>query len=233
MSRIALVDDDRNVLTAVSATLRDEGFDVDTYISAQVALDAFSKREPDIAVINVMMPRMGGLEMITKLRQKSQLPVIFLSDKEDVVDEILGLRMGADDYIKKPFHQRLLAERIRSLLRRQSIASDDTLPELEKLIYRGSVTINPNSHSIEVSGKSAALTRSEYLILVALANRPGVVFSRSQLMEILCPDDTYVDERTIDCHIKRLRLKIRTVDATCKRVQCVRGFGYRFSVDLH
>lgn len=210
MSRIALVDDDRNILTSVSMTLEAEGFEVETYNDGQSALDAFGHRLPDMAVLDIKMPRMDGMDLLQRLRKKSvNMPVIFLTSKDDEIDEVLGLRMGADDYVKKPFSQRLLVERIRALLRRQeAIASDATdNPEESKIMERGQLTMDPLRHSVSWKGKDVSLTVTEFLLLQALAQRPGFVKSRDQLMDVAYDDQVYVDDRTIDSHIKRLRKK--------------------------
>jgi len=214
MSKIALVDDDRNILTSVSMTLEAEGFDVETYTDGQQAYDAFSKKMPDMAVLDIKMPRMDGMDLLQRLRQKSALPVIFLTSKDDEIDEVLGLRMGADDYVKKPFSQRLLVERIRALLRRQSALDGVAVPETEetKVIERGNLRMDPLRHSVSWKDKDVTLTVTEFLLLQALASRPGFVKSRDQLMDVAYDDQVYVDDRTIDSHIKRLRKKLRQVD---------------------
>ena len=171
MSRIALVDDDRNILTSVSMTLEAEGFEVETYNDGQAALDAFNKKLPDMAVLDIKMPRMDGMDLLQRLRQKTQMPVIFLTSKDDEIDEVLGLRMGADDYVKKPFSQRLLVERIRALLRRQDAVEGDaagTGPEA-KVMERGHLRMDPLRHSVSWKGKDVSLTVTEFLLLQALA----------------------------------------------------------------
>lgn len=232
MSRIALVDDDRNILTSVSMTLEAEGFEVETYNDGQSALDAFGHKMPDMAVLDIKMPRMDGMDLLQRLRQKeSNLPVIFLTSKDDEIDEVLGLRMGADDYVKKPFSQRLLVERIRALLRRQdAIASDATEnPEASKLMERGDLSMDPLRHSVSWKGKEVSLTVTEFLLLQALAQRPGFVKSRDQLMDVAYDDQVYVDDRTIDSHIKRLRKKMRTADNSFSAIETLYGIGYRYN----
>ncbi len=234
MSRIALVDDDRNILTSVSMTLEAEGFEVETYHDGQSALDAFGQRMPDMAVLDIKMPRMDGMDLLQRLRQKSSnLPVIFLTSKDDEIDEVLGLRMGADDYVKKPFSQRLLVERIRALLRRQeALASDATdNPEESKLMERGELTMDPLRHSVSWKGKEVSLTVTEFLLLQALAQRPGFVKSRDQLMDVAYDDQVYVDDRTIDSHIKRLRKKMRGADNEFSAIETLYGIGYRYNED--
>ena len=231
MSRIALVDDDRNILTSVSMTLEAEGYEVDTYNDGQAALDAFNKRLPDMAVLDIKMPRMDGMELLQRLRQKTSMPVIFLTPKDDEIDEVLGLRMGADDYVKKPFSQRLLVERIRALLRRQDAIAGVEIPTTEenKVMVRGSLTMDPLRHSVLWKGKEVTLTVTEFLLLQALAQRPGFVKSRDQLMDVAYDDQVYVDDRTIDSHIKRLRKKMRTADEEFSAIETLYGIGYRYN----
>lgn len=209
MSRIALVDDDRNILTSVAMTLEAEGFEVETYNDGQAALEAFEKKLPDMAVLDIKMPRMDGMDLLQRLRKKTTMPVIFLTSKDDEIDEVLGLRMGADDYVKKPFSQRLLVERIRALLRRQEALNGDSEGEVEdsKVLARGQLSMDPLRHAVTWKGQDVSLTVTEFLLLQALAQRPGFVKSRDQLMDVAYDDQVYVDDRTIDSHIKRLRKK--------------------------
>jgi two-component system response regulator ChvI len=232
MSKIALVDDDRNILTSVSMTLEAEGFEVETYNDGQQALDAFNRKLPDMAVLDIKMPRMDGMDLLQRLRQKTTMPVIFLTSKDDEIDEVLGLRMGADDYVKKPFSQRLLVERIRTLLRRQD-AEKGVVPEAEtedtKVLQRGELTMDPLRHAVSWKGKDVTLTVTEFLLLQALAQRPGFVKSRDQLMDVAYDDQVYVDDRTIDSHIKRLRKKMRTADSEFSAIETLYGIGYRYN----
>ena len=232
MSRIALVDDDRNILTSVSMTLEAEGFEVETYNDGQSALDAFNHRLPDMAVLDIKMPRMDGMDLLQRLRQKtSTLPVIFLTSKDDEIDEVLGLRMGADDYVKKPFSQRLLVERIRALLRRQEVIANDDIGQVEesKTMVRGDLSMDPLRHAVTWKGQDVSLTVTEFLLLQALATRPGFVKSRDQLMDVAYDDDIYVDDRTIDSHIKRLRKKMRGADKEFSAIETLYGIGYRYN----
>ncbi len=230
MSKIALVDDDRNILTSVSMTLEAEGFEVETYNDGQAALDAFNKKLPDMAVLDIKMPRMDGMDLLQRLRQKTQMPVIFLTSKDDEIDEVLGLRMGADDYVKKPFSQRLLVERIRALLRRQEAISGDAVATTteNKVMERGNLRMDPLRHSVSWKGQDVSLTVTEFLLLQALAQRPGFVKSRDQLMDVAYDDQVYVDDRTIDSHIKRLRKKFKVVDDDFDMIETLYGVGYRF-----
>ncbi len=232
MSRIALVDDDRNILTSVSMTLEAEGFEVETYNDGQAALDAFNKKLPDMAVFDIKMPRMDGMDLLQRVRQKTSMPVIFLTSKDDEIDEVLGLRMGADDYVKKPFSQRLLVERIRALLRRQEvIAGDGEGGEIDtaQVMVRGELRMDPLRHSVTWKGRDVSLTVTEFLLLQALAQRPGFVKSRDQLMDVAYDDQVYVDDRTIDSHIKRLRKKMRMVDDDFSAIETLYGIGYRYN----
>ncbi|MDJ0826568.1 MAG: response regulator transcription factor [Rhodobacter sp.] len=231
MSRIALVDDDRNILTSVSMTLEAEGFEVETYNDGQAALDAFNKRLPDMAVFDIKMPRMDGMDLLQRVRQKTTMPVIFLTSKDDEIDEVLGLRMGADDYVKKPFSQRLLVERIRALLRRQEAIDSGEVGETEasKIMVRGQLSMDPLRHAVTWKGLDVSLTVTEFLLLQALAQRPGFVKSRDQLMDVAYDDQVYVDDRTIDSHIKRLRKKLRSVDSEFSAIETLYGIGYRYN----
>ncbi|MGR3484560.1 MAG: response regulator transcription factor [Paracoccaceae bacterium] len=230
-NKIALVDDDRNILTSVSITLEAEGFEVETYNDGQQAFDAFNRKMPDMAVLDIKMPRMDGMDLLQRLRQKTTMPVIFLTSKDDEVDEVLGLRMGADDYVRKPFSQRLLVERIRALLRRQEAIAGDAapVPEESKEMTRGSLTMDPLRHSVSWKGKPVSLTVTEFLLLQALAQRPGFVKSRDQLMDVAYDDQVYVDDRTIDSHIKRLRKKLRAADGDFAAIETLYGIGYRYN----
>jgi two-component system response regulator ChvI len=225
---IALVDDDRNILTSVSMTLEAEGFAVRTYTDGAEALRALMQQPVDLAVLDIKMPRMDGMELLEKLRRTSELPVIFLTSKDDEVDELMGLRMGADDYIKKPFSQRLLIERIRTLLRREASRSG---PEKggEASVTRGELTLDPHRHLCTWKNQAVELTVTEFLLLKALAQRPGHVKSRDQLMDSAYGENIYVDDRTIDSHIKRVRRKFRQIDPEFDAIETLYGAGYRFS----
>jgi two-component system response regulator ChvI len=229
---IALVDDDRNILTSVSIALQAEGFVTRVYSDGETALKALLDNPPDLAVFDVKMPRMDGMELLRRLREKSVVPVIFLTSKDDELDEALGLAMGADDYIAKPFSQRLLIARIRAILRRTEMRatppSEAPADEEQALIVRGRLSMDPARHRVSWEGKDVTLTVTEFMILEALAQRPGVVKSRNQLMDVAYHDDIYVDDRTIDSHIKRLRRKFRAIDGEFKAIETLYGVGYRF-----
>ena len=228
MSTIALVDDDRNILTSVSIALEAEGFEVRAYTDGVAALTEFSRNPPDLAVLDIKMPRLDGMELLRRLRLKSDLPVIFLTSKDEEIDEVLGLRMGADDYMRKPFSQRLLIERIRAVLRRREAAGDGERSEDDRPISRGPLGMDPLRHAVTWRGEAVTLTVTEFLILKALALRPGVVKSRDQLMDVAYQDETYVDDRTIDSHIKRIRKKFRAVDDGFASIETLYGVGYKF-----
>jgi two-component system response regulator ChvI len=226
---IALVDDDRNILASVSMTLEAEGFEVRTYVDGDSALRGLSARPADLAILDIKMPRMDGMELLGRLRRQSKMPVIFLTSKDDEVDEILGLRMGADDYIKKPFSQRLLIERIRTLLRRHRNRAEGEDPaESEPPILRGDLRLDLDRFGCTWQKRPVDLTVTEFLILKALAQHPGHVKSRDQLMDAAYGESIYVDDRTIDSHIKRLRKKFRAVDDDFAEIETMYGIGYRY-----
>jgi two-component system, OmpR family, response regulator ChvI len=226
---IALVDDDRNILTSVSIALEAEGFRVDTYVDGTDALRGLSQKPVDLAVLDIKMPRMDGMELLGKIREKSGVPVIFLTSKDDEIDEVLGLRMGADDYIKKPFSQRLLIERIRALLRRRELDTS-TGPDgaSEEVIRRGDLIMDPGRHQCSWKGAPVNLTVTEFLLLKSLATRPGHVKNRDQLIDAAYGEHIYVDDRTIDSHVKRLRKKFKTLDEDFSEIETLYGVGYRY-----
>ena len=223
--RIALVDDDQHIITSVSLMLDAEGFEVDTYSDGEQALIGLRRRPADLAMLDIKMPRMDGMELLSKIRENSHLPVIFLTSKDDELDEALGLRMGADDYITKPFSQRLLLERVRAVLRRAE-QTDQT--SSESAINIGQLSIQPDRHSCTWKGDDVKLTVTEFLILSALAKRPGVVKNRDQLLDAAYGETTYLDDRTIDSHIKRLRRKFRDVDPEFDSIETLYGVGYKY-----
>lgn len=229
MNNIALVDDDENILTSVSMFLESEGFAVRVYHDGVTALSALTDIPPDLAVFDVKMPRMDGMELLRRWRQTSDVPVIFLTSKGDEIDEALGLHLGADDYITKPFSQRLLLGRIKAVLRRSQSSATETDTGDEKVIVRGNLTLDPNRHACVWNGEPVRLTVTEFMILQALANRPGYVKSRDQLMDAAYDDQIYVDDRTIDSHIKRLRKKFRVVDQQFDSIETLYGVGYRYN----
>jgi two-component system response regulator ChvI len=229
-NRIVLVDDDRNILTSVSMMLEAEGFTVTTYRDGAEALRGLLADPPDLAVLDIKMPRMDGIELLQRLREKSAMPVIFLTSKDDEVDELMGLRMGADDYIKKPFSQRLLIERIRAVFRRVE-AQKSTAPGAASAaaVKRGELVLDPAQHLCLWKNLPVNLTVTEFLIIQALAQRPGHVKSRDQLIDAAYGEHIYVDDRTIDSHIKRLRKKFREVDKEFAHIETLYGVGYKYN----
>ena len=223
--RIALVDDDQNILTSVSLALEAEGFEVETYSDGEQGLNGISRRPPDLVILDIKMPRLDGMEVLEAIRKKSNLPVIFLTSKDDEVDEALGLRIGADDYITKPFSQRLLLERIKAILRRVNF---DPQMNSESLVIRGDLTLDSSRHESKWKGNDVKLTVTEFLILKVLSQRAGIVKNRDQLMDAAYGETIYVDDRTIDSHIKRLRKKFRVIDKNFDQIETLYGVGYRY-----
>jgi two-component system response regulator ChvI len=231
---IVLVDDDRNIVTSVQMTLEAEGFTVRTYPDGDEALRGLTQQPADLAVLDIKMPRLNGMELLQRLRQganTSKMPVIFLTSKDEEIDEIMGLRMGADDYIRKPFSQRLLLERIRSLLRREQARLQPAVNDPASNLARGDLTLDMARHVCLWKTKTVDLTVTEFLLVKALAQHPGHVKSRDQLMDIAYGDSVYVDDRTIDSHIKRLRKKFREVDDAFCQIETLYGVGYRYKED--
>jgi two-component system, OmpR family, response regulator ChvI len=229
MSTIALVDDDRNILTSVSIALEAEGYRVMTYTDGVSALDGFLTVTPDLAILDIKMPRMDGMETLRRLRLKSDLPVIFLTSKNDEIDELFGLKMGAEDFIRKPFSHRLLTERVKAVLRRVSAKDGAVTKEADsRVMERGFLRMDPERHICTWKNEPVTLTVTEFLLLQALAVRPGVVKSRSGLMEAAYDSQTYVDDRTIDSHIKRLRKKFTASDKEFDAIETLYAVGYRY-----
>ncbi len=229
MPVVALVDDDRNILASVSMVLEAEGFVVETYVDGESALKALSRRPPDIVVLDIQMPRMDGMELLVQLRRKGSLPVIFLTSRDDEVDEILGLRMGADDYICKPFSQRLLIARIRAVLRRHNrVMEEEEAYPSEPPLIRGNLRLDFDRFLCTWKGQNVGLTVTEFMILRTLVQHLGHVKSRDQLMDVAYGDSVYVVDRSIDSHIKRLRKKFREVDSEFREIETMYGIGYRY-----
>nr|WP_194300884.1 response regulator transcription factor [Acetobacter oeni] len=224
-----MVDDDRNILASVQMTLEAEGYQVRTYTDGEQALQDLNARPVDLAVLDVKMPRMDGMELLQRLRARSSLPIIFLSSKDEEVDQLMGLRLGADDYITKPFSQRLLIERIRALLRRNEVNRAEAAGESTgSLLVRGSLSLDEARHRSQWRDQDVPLTVTEFLLVKALAARPGLVKSRDQLIDAAYGDNIYVDDRTIDSHIKRVRKKFRQVDEAFNQIETLYGIGYRY-----
>ncbi len=238
MEHIVLVDDEASILTSVKMALEVEGFRVSTYTNGQDALAGIPKLSADLGVFDIKMPRMDGLELLRRLRAFSAMPVIFLTSKDDEIDEFFGLRMGADDYITKPFSQRLLIEHIRAVLRRTNARLGDKPPlkasdvsadnASDRYFQRGRLVVDAERHETLWDGSPVNLTVTEFSLLEALAIRPGVVKSRDALMDAAYDEQIYVDDRTIDSHIKRLRRKFKAVDPQFNAIETLYGVGYRY-----
>ena len=226
--KIILVDDDSNILTSVSLALRSEGWSVETYNDGEQGLIALQRNNPDIAILDIKMPKLDGMEVLKKLRISSNIPVIFLTSKDDEIDEALGLRMGADDYITKPFSQKLLIERVKAILRRSKDTLTSNDKETSNIIKRGKLSLNMSRYECFWDDVAIKLTVTEFLLLESLASRPGYVKSRDQLMSAAYDDDIYVDDRTIDSHIKRLRRKFKNLDKNFESIETLYGVGYRY-----
>ena len=223
--KIILIDDDNNILTSVSVALKAEGWAVETYNDSEQGLIALQRDTPDIVILDIKMPKLDGMEVLKKLRETNDVPVIFLTSKDDEVDEAIGLRMGADDYITKPFSQKLLIERIRAVLRRSTFKYNDVS---DKLIQRNELSLDPDRHLCKWKGEEIRLTVTEFLILYSLAQRPGLVKNRDQLIDTAYGETIYVDDRTIDSHIKRMRRKFRVYDKDFDHIETLYGVGYRY-----
>ena len=233
MAKITLVDDDENIVVSVSLALESHGHKVKAYYDGAAGLAALESEPPDLAILDVKMPRMDGMEVLRRLRQTTSLPVIILTSKDEEIDEILGFNLGADDYIHKPFSQRLLIERVKAVLRRANPEEGDAggaggNGSASKAIKRGRLTLDPARHDCLWEGKPVRLTVTEFLLLQSLAQRPGFVKSRDNLMDAAYEDQVYVDDRTIDSHIKRMRKKFREVDEEFDAIETLYGVGYRY-----
>ena len=235
MAKITLVDDDENIVTSVSLALESHGHTVKAYYDGAAGLAALENDPPDMAILDVKMPRMDGMEVLRRLRRTSELPVIILTSKDEEIDEILGFNLGADDYMHKPFSQRLLIERVKAVLRRAGRGEDGEMASPAQVaeanaraIKRGKLTLDPARHESLWEGKPVKLTVTEFLLLQSLAQRPGFVKSRDNLMDAAYDDQVYVDDRTIDSHIKRMRKKFREVDPEFDAIETLYGVGYRY-----
>ncbi|MFL2820817.1 MAG: response regulator transcription factor [Alphaproteobacteria bacterium] len=229
MVKICLIDDDQNILASLSLALKSEKFDVETYSDGIAGLEALKNNNFDIAILDIKMPRLDGLEVLQKLRNSSDIPVIFLTSKDDEIDQLLGLKMGADDYITKPFSQKLLIERVKVILKRASFSNKENKVNNDSLIRRGNLLLNMDRHECHWKEERIKLTVTEFLLLESLVNRPGYVKNRDQLMSAAYSDDLYVDDRTIDSHIKRIRRKFKAIDKDFNSIETLYGVGYRFN----
>ena len=230
MAKITLIDDDENIVASVSLALESHGHQVKAFYDGASGLAALESDPPDMAILDVKMPRMDGMEVLRRLRQTTDLPVIILTSKDEEIDEILGFNLGADDYIHKPFSQRLLIERVKAVLRRgrENEEAASGAASTSKAIRRGRLTLDPARHDCLWDGKPVKLTVTEFLLLQALAQRPGFVKSRDNLMDAAYDDQVYVDDRTIDSHVKRMRKKFRQVDPEFDSIETLYGVGYRY-----
>ncbi len=229
MTTIALVDDDRDILELITMMLESEGYHVASYTDGAAALGDFKASSPDLAILDIKMPRMDGLELLRRLREWSDIPVILLTSIADEIDELVGLRLGADDYVRKPFSQRVLVERVAAVLRRSALRHARGESEAgTKTLQRGRLRLDPERRTCTWKGERVTLTATEFLLLEALASRPGVVKTRDALMDAAYSDEIVIDERTIDSHIKRLRRKLKAVDETFDKIETLYGVGYRF-----
>jgi two-component system response regulator ChvI len=231
MARITLVDDDENIVTSVSLALESQGHSVRAYHDGASGLAALENDPPDLVILDVKMPRMDGMEVLRRLRRTSDVPVIILTSKDDEIDELLGFNLGADDYMHKPFSQRLLIERVKAVLRRAGNPAGDDEEEGEaapRALKRGRLTLDPARHDCLWNGRPVKLTVTEFLLIQSLAQRPGFVKSRDNLMDAAYDDQVYVDDRTIDSHIKRMRRKFREVDPEFDAIETLYGVGYRY-----
>ena len=230
MVKICLIDDDQNILASLSLALKSEKFDVETYSDGISGLEALKSNNFDIAILDIKMPRLDGLEVLQKLRNSSDIPVIFLTSKDDEIDQLLGLKMGADDYITKPFSQKLLIERVKVILKRTTFSlENENHVKSDSLVERGDLLLNMDRHECHWKNKRIKLTVTEFLLLENLVNRPGYVKNRDQLMSAAYSEDIYVDDRTIDSHIKRIRRKFKAIDQEFNSIETLYGVGYRFN----
>ena len=229
MEKICLIDDDQNILASLSLALKSEKFEVEAYSDGIAGLEALKNNNFDIAILDIKMPRLDGLEVLQKLRNSSDIPVIFLTSKDDEIDQLLGLKMGADDYITKPFSQKLLIERVKVILKRTASSSKENQVNSDSLIERGNLLLNMDRHECHWKEERIKLTVTEFLLLESLVNRPGYVKNRDQLMSAAYSDDLYVDDRTIDSHIKRIRRKFKAIDKDFNSIETLYGVGYRFN----
>ena len=232
MDRVALVDDDRNILTSLAMMLEHEGYEIDTYADGETALSAFKDNVPDLAILDVTMPRMDGLELLQQLRKMSGIPVVMLTSRDCDADAAVGLRLGADDYVTKPFTHRVLLERLRACKRRADIQlSGEACEVVSEPLTRGPLVVDPDRHTVMWDGTDVRLTRTEFDMLFCLVERPEIVRSRDQLNELIHGEGARAYDRNVDCHIQRLRRKIRAVDPTFDAIRAVHGLGYKYVVD--
>lgn len=229
--RIALVDDDKNILTSVTIALEAAGFAVSPYSDGEAALKGLALNPADLAVLDIKMPRMNGIELLKKIRERSAMPVVFLTSKDDEIDQLMGLRLGADDYITKPFSQKLLLERIRAILRRKELLLQPEKSAPSQIITLGPLTLDEGRYLCTWKGQNVDVSVTEFLLLKTLIDHPGHVKSREQLMDSAYGEQLDVDDRTVDSHIKRIRRKFRDVDPAFNCIETIYGAGYRYNHD--
>ncbi len=229
MPTLALVDDDKNIVTSLRMFFEAEGFDVRSYYDGQSALDELLDAPPDIAVFDIKMPKMDGMELLRRLRKRVDFPVIFLTSKDEEIDEVISFNIGADDFVRKPCSNRLLLERVKAVLRRAAKSSGEVMLDNSEAIIRGRLSMDPNRYECSWAGQNIRLTVTEFLILQSLAEHPGFVKNRDQLMDAAYDEQIYVDDRTIDSHIKRLRKKFKAVDREFDAIETLYGIGYRYT----
>lgn len=226
--RIALVDDDRNILTSVSMALEAEGFSVTTYKDGETALSAIAANPVDLVILDIKMPRMDGIEVLKKIREYSAIPVVFLTSKDDEIDQLYGLRLGADDYITKPFSQKLLIERIRTILRRNEMREQSLPTPKKSILTLGPLRLDEEKHLCTWNAHPVDMSVTEFLLVKTLAENPGHIKSREQLMDSAYGDVLDIEDRTIDSHIKRIRKKFKDIDPTFDSIEAIYGIGYRY-----
>ena len=225
-AKIVLVDDDRNILTSVSMALESEGYSVKTFNDGEAGLKGIESENPDLAILDIKMPRMDGMQVLQKLREKpNDMPVIFLTSKDSEQDEIIGLRLGADDYITKPFSQKLLIERINALLRRKNLPQTSSASSESKTVT-GDLILDDARYACFWKEKPVDLTVTEYLLVKELASPHGTLKTREQLIAAAYGETLYIDDRTIDSHIKRVRKKFKKTDETFEHIETRYGAGY-------
>jgi two-component system response regulator ChvI len=237
MTRVAVVEDEETLRETVALALRQQGYAVESHADGQTAWDAFARALPDLVLLDIGVPRLDGLDLCRRLRARSALlPIIFVTSREEEFDRVLGLELGADDYVCKPFSMRELMARVKVLLRRAALgaASEQeqaSAASAESTIVAGALRLDLLRYTARWGDRPVALTVTEFLLLQSLAQRPGQVKTRQDLMQHAYPDHTFVSDRTIDSHIKRLRRKFEAIDAAFDRLDAVYGLGYRFRAD--
>ncbi len=230
-NNIFLIDDDKNILTSVSMLLESEGYKVKTFSDGESGLKAILENHPDIAVVDIKMPRLDGIELLKKLRKTSDMPIIFLTSKVTEFDELLGLKIGADDYITKPFSQKILIERIRILIKRDELKNIKNNKIDDKNSLRvGNIFLDTEKYMCKWKNKTVNLTVTEFLLIKSLVENTGVVKSRDQLiLSAFGEDKENIDDRAIDHHFKRIRKKFKNADNNFNSIVTIYGGGYKFS----